>query len=308
MAALVLLLLWRYAYHSQLLVYDAQSSRSLHQGKTLTAAGILMFVPWCLMGVFVAPWFLHFYLVLALSVLGFVDDRYDLSFKLRLLVQLLAAVATLYAAGMVTPLWLQVFLIFCLLWWVNLFNFMDGANGMAGLHGVVSLSFYGFIFLNSSNLNSFYAFVALSCVLVLVVYLHFNLWLKKLFMGDSGSLPLAWVIAVMALCAIQTDSLSYVQVASIHAVFIVDASMTLLLRWRRGENITQAHASHLYQRLVKTGRSHPQVSGGYAALTVVLCLLVWLTLHSTWLVQWTVLALVYVFLLAVFMKFLNLGR
>ena len=80
LAALVLLLLWRYAYHSKLAIHDAQNPRSLHQGKTLTGAGILMFVPWCLFGLLLAPLFIPLYMILALCLLGFYDDRHDMSF------------------------------------------------------------------------------------------------------------------------------------------------------------------------------------------------------------------------------------
>lgn len=308
LAVLVFVLLWVYAYRSNLVIHDAQNSRSLHQGKALTGAGILMFVPWCLFGLLLAPLFVPFYMILILSVMGFVDDRYDVSFKLRLLLQTVVTVITLYAVGLTVPIWMWVFLIFSLLWWVNLFNFMDGANGMAALHGLVSLSFYGLIFADIYNDVTIFSYIILAIVLVLVVYLIFNLWLKKLFMGDSGSLPLAWIIAVMALFALHLNVLNYSQVAVIHAVFIVDATMTLFYRLIKKEQVTQAHATHMYQRLIKNGFTHLQVSAIYAGLTLLCCLLVWLTLTGLWVVQWAILTVVYLSLLVVFIKYLSLGR
>ncbi len=307
LAGLVLLMLWRYAYHSQLVIHDAQKSRSLHQGKALTAAGFLMFIPWCLFGLLLAPLFIPFYVILILCLLGFFDDRHDMSFKLRLLFQIVAALITLYAVGLTASVWLMVFLTFCLLWWINLFNFMDGANGMAALHGVVSLSFYGLLFADKFNQATIFSYMALAGVLVLGVYLVFNLWLKKLFMGDSGSLPLAWIIAVMALFALQTDSLSYAQVAVLHSVFIVDATLTLIFRLSRGENVTQAHAKHLYQRLVKSGFAHSTISWIYALITLLCCVLVWLTLDSSWVIQSVEFVAVYMILLIIFMKSLRFG-
>ena len=307
LAGLVLLMLWRYAYHSQLVVHDAQKSRSLHQGKALTAAGFLMFIPWCLFGLLLAPLFIPFYVILILCLLGLFDDRYDMSFQLRLLVQIVAALITLYAVDLSASVWLVVFLAFCLLWWINLFNFMDGANGMAALHGVVSLGFYGLLFADKFNQATIFSYMALAGILVLSVYLLFNLWLKKLFMGDSGSLPLAWIIAVMALFAIQTGLLSYAQVAVMHAVFIVDATLTLIFRLYRGENVTQAHAKHLYQRLVKSGLAHSTVSWAYALITLLCCVLVWLTLDSSWVVQFAAFVAVYLILCLIFMKSLRFG-
>jgi len=308
LALLVLVLLWRYAYHSRIKIQDEHNSRSLHQGKTLTGAGILMFVPWCLCGLLLAPLFVPFYVILALTVLGFADDRYDLSFRLRLFLQILAALITLYSVGLLTPLWLMVFVAFCLLWWVNLFNFMDGANGMAALHGMVSLGFYGWVFADKFNQVTIFSYMTFASMGVLGVYVIFNMWLKKLFMGDSGSLPLAWIIAVMALFALNSEALSYVQIAVIHAVFIVDATATLIDRLKQNENVTQAHAKHLYQRLIKTGYSHHLVSGVYAFLTLLCCLLVGLTLKEGWGAQFVVFAAIYLILLGVFMKFLRLGR
>lgn len=305
LALLVLLMLWRYAYHSQMVIYDAQKSRSLHQGQALTGAGILIFVPWCLLGLLLAPLFVSFYVIMVLSVLGFIDDRYDVSFKVRLVVQILMALITLYAMGSITPWWLVVFLTFCMLWWVNLFNFMDGANGMAALHGVVSLGFYGIVFADKFSQATIFNYVTFASVLVLLVYLIFNMWLKKLFMGDSGSLPLAWVIAVMALYAIQTNTMSYAQVALLHSVFIVDATLTLVHRLLKGENVTQAHATHLYQRLIKSGYTHSTVSACYALLTLLCCLMVWLTLNSQWLVQYVTSAVVYVIFFGVFVTLIN---
>lgn len=307
-AAGVFMILWYYAYRSKLAIHDGQTARSLHKGSTLTGAGILIFVPWCLMGLVLTPLFVPFYVVLALSILGFVDDRYDLSFKLRLLVQVMAALVTLYAVGLMTPWWLLVLLTFCLLWWVNLFNFMDGANGMAGLHGLVSLGFYGLVFALKFGQYTVFSYVALAGVLVLMVYLIFNLGLNKMFMGDSGSLPLAWIIAVLALYAIQTETLNYAQVAFIHSVFIVDATLTLLYRINKQERVTQAHASHLYQRLIKFKYSHLQVSSVYALLTLLCCGLVWLTSFATWVVQYTVFVVVYLVLILVFIKLMNLAR
>jgi UDP-N-acetylmuramyl pentapeptide phosphotransferase/UDP-N-acetylglucosamine-1-phosphate transferase len=151
--------------------------------------------------------------------------------------------------------------------------------------------------------------MSLASVLILTVYLIFNLWLKKLFMGDSGSLPLAWIIAVMALFAILTETLSYAHVAIIHSAFIVDATLTLLYRLKNGDNVTQAHATHLYQRWVKSGRSHFDVSGFYALITALCCLLVWLTLDNiNLMVEFVALAVVYMILISVFMKSLNIGR
>ncbi len=307
-AAGIMLLLWWYVYRSRRVLLDHQQQRSLHQGQAVTGGGIFIFVPLSLIGVWWFPAVWPLYLILLLCLLGWADDQFDLSFQLRLLVQLLAAVFTLHYFGLAItgPLaaLLFVFLLLSLLWWVNLFNFMDGANGMAGLHAMVSLGGYLWLLDVSSEM----AFLALVTLLAVAVYLVFNLLLNRLFMGDSGSLPLAWTIAVLALYGVTTGQLTLIQVALVHAVFITDATLTLFNRMRRKEAITQAHASHLYQRLIKNGAGHAQVSMVYALLTAVCVLLVWLVHGLPVLQQAAACAIIYLILLLIFMKNLNTGR
>ena len=143
---------------------------------------------------------------------------------------------------------------------------------------------------------------------VVLVFLLFNLVLKRLFMGDSGSLPLAFLLAVLAFGCMSEGLLSYHQVALIHAVFITDATLTLLMRLKAGENITQAHASHLYQRIIKANGSHATVSLGYAMITAVLCGLAWTMPKWPIWQQMSSVVGIYLILLAVFSKTLRLGR
>lgn len=297
-----LLLSW-YAYGSKKAVTDESNERSLHQGKAVTGAGILMFVPLCLSVIAVFPDFVSPYLLLLMTLLGFADDRFDLSFKLRLLAQTILTVACLIYYGFEPSLWF-LFLLLASIWWINLFNFMDGANGMAGFHGLVILGFYALIFFQHDSLN----FIITSGILILLIYLIFNVALKKLFMGDSGSLPLAFLLVVMALWSIQSGWLTYLQVAIIHAVFITDATLTLLVRLSRKENITQAHASHLYQRLIKNGSTHVKVSSIYAVGTVLLCVLAFVVGNFTFAEQLSALLAIYAILLLIFMKTFKLGR
>ncbi|MEZ5472237.1 MAG: hypothetical protein R3E90_10680 [Marinicella sp.] len=296
------LLAW-YAYGSAFTVTDVSKDRSLHHGKAVTGAGILMFVPFSLSIIAVFPDFIAAYLLLLMSLLGFFDDKFDLSFKLRLLLQALLVIACLYYYGY-EPNLLMLFLLFASIWWINLFNFMDGANGMAGFHGLVVLLFYGVVFFLSQSFN----FIISIAAAIILIYLVFNVGLKKLFMGDSGSLPLAFLLFVLALWSIQSGWLNYLQVAIIHAVFIADSTFTLLVRLKNGENITQAHASHLYQRLIKNGASHVFVSLSYATLTLFLCALALWVGSAKIITQFSTLLIIYGILLLIFIKTFKLGR
>ena len=290
------LLAW-YVSHSPWAVQDQAVDRSLHQGQVQTGGGLLMFLPWLFFLLLFVPDLWVLWVVGAMVVLGWVDDRKHLSFQLRLLVQALAAWVSLWYLGFdpVTPL--ALFLLLSMIWWINLFNFMDGANGMAGLHAVVTLSFYAWCSMSGQGMVLNTHWLALAGVAVLLPYLWFNLIQKRLFMGDSGSLPLALLQGLVALALIQAGTLSMPQVAVIHALFIIDATYTLIKRLASGENITEAHASHLYQKLVKSGWSHARVSWLYAAITALLCVMTVTVLDTVWLVL-----LAYVLLFGLYLR------
>ncbi|MFC3193466.1 hypothetical protein ACFODZ_04315 [Marinicella sediminis] len=301
-AVVGLLLCW-YVFMSSRVVTDQATSRSLHQGRAVTGGGLWMFVPFAAMLIWQQPGFLPGYLLMLMALLGFTDDHFDLSFKPRLLVQFVIALACLYAFGYPPGLfWL--FLTLAVIWWLNLFNFMDGANGMAGLHALVVLLFYAWLIPPGFA----QAQLVYSGLGVVSVYLIFNLLLKRLFMGDSGSLPMAFLLAVLAFLAITAGLLSYHQVALIHAVFITDATLTLLNRLKAGENITEAHASHLYQRIIKSGLSHGAISCIYALLTGLFCVVAVLVTGLPVWQQMAVVTIIYLLLVVIFSKTLRLGR
>ncbi len=300
--AVGLLLTW-YVYGNRSVITDQANSRSLHQGKTTTGGGFLMFLPVCICLLWLDLTYIPCYLILTLSMLGLADDKYDLSFKLRLLIQSAVMAGCLvyfgYAVGV-----LFGFLMLASIWWLNLFNFMDGANGMAGLHTLVVAVFYGFIYSYQETTDVLLVFV----IGVVIIYLFFNLYLNKLFMGDSGSLPMAMVLTVFAFGAITNGWLTYYQVALIHGAFIVDGTLTLMYRLYNKENITHAHASHLYQRLVKSQLSHVSVSLVYALVTVGLCVAAYVINHYDPMRQVIVLALSYALLVLIFVNYFRTGR
>jgi UDP-N-acetylmuramyl pentapeptide phosphotransferase/UDP-N-acetylglucosamine-1-phosphate transferase len=145
-------------------------------------------------------------------------------------------------------------------------------------------------------------------VVSLLIYLYFNAILNVLFMGDSGSLPLAFIIAFVSLLALKADSVTAIQVAVIHAVLITDSTLTLAVRCYRRERLSEAHRSHLYQRLIGEDRPHWPVSVGYAAVTMLCCILA-LTMTSLSLtLQGLCLLGVYGVLTVVFIHYRQLGR
>lgn len=281
---------------------DSANERSSHQGEVLTGGGFLLFMPLTVLMLWQQQ-FLLAAMVGGLTLLGAVDDVKALSAGLRFSLQLLVTVITLWMLDFQWSLW-WLFLGLALLWWLNLFNFMDGANGLVALHAIVTLVSAVLMANFATSINLIIACTVIS----LLVYLYFNIFLKALFMGDSGSLPLAFIIAFTALIALSTDMLSAMQIAVMHAVLITDSTLTLALRGLKGEPLSQAHRSHLYQRLIAQKSAHWPVSVAYAGVTVLCCGMAFMMSYLSIWQQGLSLFGVYLLLSLVFFHSRHLGR
>ena len=160
----------------------------------------------------------------------------------------------------------------------NAFNFMDGLDGLAAGTAVIASFFFLVI---TYSLGS--SFVYIHCYTVLagsLGFLVYNFPPARIFMGDVGSAMLGFVFATLAIIAARYDAshTSFMVVPLLLFTFIYDTSFTFVRRWLRGENVTQAHRSHLYQLLNRMGYSHLTVSlGHYPATAVLGCAAVWMS-------------------------------
>jgi UDP-GlcNAc:undecaprenyl-phosphate GlcNAc-1-phosphate transferase len=159
-----------------------------------------------------------------------------------------------------TILWLTGF--------ANIFNFMDGINGLAA---VTAILYSGFFFVLASwqgrpDLSAASLVVAGGCL----GFFPHNFPRARTFMGDTGSLLLGIVLAVLVVELVQDSSnpASLIGLLLVCAVYLWDSGYTLLRRLRRRENIFQAHRSHLYQRLAQAGLGHVRITGLYLLLHV----------------------------------------
>jgi UDP-N-acetylmuramyl pentapeptide phosphotransferase/UDP-N-acetylglucosamine-1-phosphate transferase len=218
------------------------------------------------------------------ALVSWIDDLQGMPFRQRLAAHVTAAVlvllnapppATVFFPG-IGELSLGLFAWPLALVWIagltNAFNFMDGIDGIAGGQGLVAA--LGWVALGLSFHGNFIAALGLFLAVGCVVFLVFNWPPAKIFMGDVGSATLGFLFAAMPFvmnAAPFTPERSFwlVGVAFVWP-FVFDSGFTLVRRWRRGEKITDAHRSHLYQRLVIAGWSHARTSLlyiGWAAST-----------------------------------------
>jgi UDP-N-acetylmuramyl pentapeptide phosphotransferase/UDP-N-acetylglucosamine-1-phosphate transferase len=237
---------------------DHPNARSLHVTPTPRIGGLGVMA-----GVFVAAiWLANADLlpvVLAAFVLAAVsmlDDVRGLPVALRFMVHFVAAAACLFAIGLTGWVWLLGTLI--VVWMTNLYNFMDGSDGLAG--GMAAIGFgtlsAGAWLGSASELATFCAAIAAAAL----AFLRFNFPPARVFMGDVGSIPLGFLAASLGMAGIQQNIWPWHFPLLVFLPFIVDASVTLLRRALRGEKIWQAHRSHYYQRVVLLGASHRQLA------------------------------------------------
>jgi UDP-N-acetylmuramyl pentapeptide phosphotransferase/UDP-N-acetylglucosamine-1-phosphate transferase len=139
-------------------------------------------------------------------------------------------------------------------WMANLYNFMDGADGLAGGMALIGFSIYGAAAWLAGSAE--FALVNFSIAAAAAAFLVFNFHPARIFLGDAGAVPLGFLAAALGLIGwLQRDWTWWFPVL-VFAPFIVDASVTLGRRFLRREKVWQAHRDHYYQRLVQLGWGH----------------------------------------------------
>lgn len=235
-------------------IQDIPNERSLHTepiprvGGIAIMAGILS--GWILLIQFLAWWIVL--PVLGLFVLSLVDDVRNLPAWVRLLGHFAAAMFVLWGAG-VEWLWLLPVLLF-IVWMTNLFNFMDGSDGLAGGMALFGFSFYGIAGLFSGN--EAFAMMNFTIGAAALGFLYHNFHPARVFMGDAGSIPLGFLAAAFGVWGWQQGCWPFWFPIMVFSPFVTDATFTLIKRVRRKENIAHAHRNHYYQRLVQMGWGH----------------------------------------------------
>ena len=189
-----------------------------------------------------------------LAGLGLADDRAGLSARLRLLAQLLVAGAFLVVAGVAGGWAMGLLLLLGLVWMGNLYNFMDGSDGLAG--GMALFGFGAFAWAAGQGGASALAAVCAGVAAAAAGFLCFNFHPARIFMGDVGSVPLGFLGGALGLVGWRAGAWPLWFPLLVFAPFIFDATVTLLRRALRGEKVWQAHRSHYYQRMVQMGLGH----------------------------------------------------
>jgi UDP-N-acetylmuramyl pentapeptide phosphotransferase/UDP-N-acetylglucosamine-1-phosphate transferase len=188
---------------------------------------------------------------LTLAVISWLDDRSGLPAGVRLAAQLAVSAGWLIGFG-VGGAWIAVLTI-GLAWCANLYNFMDGADGLAGAMAAFGFGCYGL----AAGLAGDLVLAALcaSVVAAAIGFLCFNFPPASLFLGDSGSVPLGFLAGALGIYGVLRGLWSPAFPLMAFFPFVFDASFTLARRALARKRVWRAHREHLYQRAILAGLS-----------------------------------------------------
>jgi UDP-N-acetylmuramyl pentapeptide phosphotransferase/UDP-N-acetylglucosamine-1-phosphate transferase len=233
---------------NKLAAIDKPNSRSMHSAPTPRGGGLAVLTPLLLVYAISLGDFMAHNIVIGLllvAIVSYIDDRRSLSSSLRLAVHVIAACVLVLPQG--HSLYIGIGLCLLTVWCINLYNFMDGIDGLAA-----SMGFVGFLTIYFVNLHNGQAqlapissIVAFSCLGFLV----FNFPPAKIFLGDVGSASLGYLMAVAIVLTPSGGLSDSWGPLLIFAPFLLDATFTIARRALSGEKFWTAHRSHLYQRL-----------------------------------------------------------
>lgn len=243
-------------------IYDIPNERSSHTIPTPRGGGMAITISFYFglsilffMGEIEERLFYALLPGLGLSLIGVIDDFKGLSPLIRLVSQVLCSFMAVILLGRIQltdgsiiVLGLEYFLsIVGIIWFINLFNFMDGANGYASMEAV-------FIGISIWLLTGSYE--AAMLVFSVLGFLYWNIPKARLFMGDSGSTVLGYIVAILGIYLHNSESLHISYWLVLTSLFWIDASITLSRRILRRESLSKAHKNHYYQRAIISGLSH----------------------------------------------------
>ena len=211
-----------------------------------------------------------------IALLGFLDDRGHINSMLRLAIHFLVAIGVVISLGGFGEVNVfngfqlgfvaNIIAVLFLVWLLNLYNFMDGINGIASIEAItVTVSMAMLYLLLNVGLNHQILLLLAACVLG---FLLWNFPKAKIFMGDACSGFLGLILGIFALIALKVDIALFCAWLICLGVFIVDATFTLIRRVVTGNKMYDAHRSHTYQILSRHFNSHTPVTLAVAAINI----------------------------------------
>jgi Fuc2NAc and GlcNAc transferase len=248
---------------------EIPNERSLHDIPTPKGGGIAIILTWYIgitilffLGVIERSLYFALLSGIMIALVSLIDDIKGLRPIFRLIFHFVAAIMAFCFLKGLRPLVMPDFninynflvyplAIIGMVWFINLFNFMDGVDGFASVE-VITISCVMFIM--SWNM------ITILLIVCVTGFLCWNWPKAKIFMGDVGSTQLGFILVVLGINFHNTLEFSILNWIMLTSPFWFDATLTLFRRWRNNEKISEAHRKHVYQRTVQAGFSHEKVN------------------------------------------------
>lgn len=254
--ATLVLVWWLATGRLSTILLDHPKSRSLHKTPIPRTGGIGLHA-----GLIAALGILRPELPMALwisfagiLVVSFLDDAQGIQPAWRLMVHLCACIFFAHATvGQYGPIAVLIATLTCT-WMANLYNFMDGSDGLAGGMAIAGFSFLGIAALLAGQVT--FAVVNFSVAASALAFLVFNFYPARIFLGDVGSVPLGFLAAAFGIVGWLQEMWMWWFPFVVFSPFVVDATATLIRRALKFEKVWQAHHGHYYQRVVRMGWGH----------------------------------------------------
>ena len=251
-------------YPSYLNLIDTPNTRSMHKVPKTRAGGIAIFLAFIL-SILIADIEIDYFLILSFFViffLGLIDDYKNISSKTKLIVISLvscllffygfhiASLGTFFGINLSLNIFFSVLLlIFAISGFVNAMNLIDGLDGLSS--GVSIVILLAFLYLGLKYNDSFLFYTSLCLIASLIGFLFCNWYPSSIFMGDSGSLSLGFIIAVLSVYSIKQNFLAPVTILLIAAIPILDTLIVMTRRISNGINPFSADKTHIHHIILR---------------------------------------------------------
>lgn len=247
----------------------------MHEGAIPLVGGIAVgvtFLYYLLLNPNSVPYSQHFSAsIIVLIIVGALDDKYDISFKIRFLIQGGLALAMMYFAdvklhtlgdllgfGEIHLSWTgYIITVFAVVGVINAFNMVDGIDGLLGGLSIVTFGAIGMLLFYDNNFSGAYAAIMIVTILLPYVLLNLGVFGRrfKVFMGDAGSMMIGFVVVWFLVCSSQMEEVQLIRPVTalwFIAVPLMDMVAIMFRRIRRGDSPfkpDREHLHHIFQRL-----------------------------------------------------------
>ena len=259
-----------------IIFYDIPNSRSSHSTNILKIGGLIIFLNFYFLSFFfIENSSIKHILFLSISIflVSLFDDFFDIPIYLRLLIHFVISGILIYLLNF-DHLLISFFFLISLVWITNLYNFMDGINGLSAfmlIFGLTPMAYVAYIYGNFDLSNHLFLLVFL-----FFPFLYFNFLKNKIFLGDAGSVTTGFIVGAVGLYGWRNGFWPIWFPTILFSIFGADATLTVILRIIYKKNPFVAHRTYFFHKLIDLGFTKNIISLYYAfsmMLSSILCLI-----------------------------------